>query len=597
MTNKLKFIKRIFKITELLFFSQKKIYCLCLIISILTGILPVISAYVWKLLLDAIQYTPVDERILKVTIFLVLLGGVKLSSGLLSDLNNDLKNLQADYFNIYITDKLLSIINKTELSNFDDSDYYNNYDMVCNQSLQKTFEIGSALSNIIISMISIAASFVVLSRLKPILMILILVIGMPSLFAQTAISKKMFKVFESRIEKLRYTQFLKSFMIQYNNIKEIKILSAGDYFKRQIIDLYVTYVKENKKLIKEFTVKRFAVNIIQMIVSVFIQILMTLNIIIRNNSIGDAMFYLQTYINAETSIGKIFYDISKIYESDLYIEKLLEFLNGDNISGRGKEELDEEFKSITFKNVSFTYPKGKEPVLKNINLTIEKGKKYAIVGKNGSGKSTFIKLLLNLYSNYDGAIFFNNIDLNEFNIKNYTGKFGVIFQDFTRYPLSVRDNIAIGNYKEIDNIKMVKEIAVLCGANDFIEKLSQNYDTNLFKQWSSGTDLSLGQWQRIGFARAVFRRGDLLIMDEPTSALDAFAEKEIVEMAEQYCISHNRTSVLISHRLSNVKNVDEILVFDNGEIVEKGTHRELIEKKGLYYNLFTTQADSYNSTN
>lgn len=590
LTNKILFMKRVFKITKILMLSNKKLYFVCLFLSMVSGVLPIISSYVWKLLLDAIQYS--DGEITTIISFIILLGIVKLISVLLSDINADLRNLQSDFFNIYLTDRLLDVINQSELSCFDNSEYYNDYDMVCNQSLQKTVEIGNSLSSIIISIISIITSFVVLSSLNPFLIILILLLGMPSLFAQTAISKKMFEVFESRIEKLRYTQFLKSFMIQYNNIKEIKILDAGNYFKNRIISLYKQYIKENKKLIKEFNIKKFTVNSIQLVVSICIQIFMIFSILKSKNSIGNIVFYLQTYLNAESAIAGIFTEFSRIYESDMYIQKLLIFLERSN-DENALNNRDEKFKEITFENVSFSYPGDKRKVLKNISVSIKKGKSYAVVGRNGSGKTTFIKLLLNLYNQYEGKISFNLFDLKRYKISNYSSKFGVIFQDFTRYPLSVRENIGISNTTEIDKLEKIKKAAMSSGANDFIEDLPNSYETNLFKQWTSGTDLSIGQWQKIGFARAIFKKSELLVMDEPTSALDAFAEKEIVEMMRSHCKSENKTSILISHRLSNVKDVDEILVFEQGCIVERGTHEALMSKRGLYYELFTIQAESY----
>lgn len=593
MNNKLKFIKRVIKITKLLICSNKHLYIGCLAISIFIGGLPIISAYVWKLLLDSIQYVNGKQGFFVIIMFLILLGTVKLLGVILGDISADLRSLQADCFNVYLTDKLLDVLNNSELSCFDNSEYYNDYDMVCNQSLQKSIEIGSSLSSIIISIISIMTSFFVLSSLNPALIFMILLVGMPSLFAQTTISKKMFKVFENRIEKLRYTQFLKSFMVQYNNIKEIKILNAGGYFKKQILALYRQYIKENKHLIREFNIKKIIVNFVQLFVSIGIQIYLLLSVLRNGHSIGNIVFYLQTYLNAESAIAGIFTDFSRIYESDMYIQKLLIFLEKSD-SGSSKEIKDEKFTEISFEGVSFSYPGETRKALDNINVLIQKGKSYAIVGKNGSGKSTFVKLLLNLYDQYDGKIFYNSYDLKKYNIKNYSEKFGVIFQDFTRYPLSVRENIGISNVNEIENLNHIIEVATVSGAHDFIEELPKKYETNLFKQWTSGTDLSIGQWQRIGFARAVLKNGDLLVMDEPTSALDAFAEKEIVEMANEYCKTQSKTSILISHRLSNVKDADMILVFDQGSIIEKGTHEELMDKKGLYYELFTVQAESYN---
>ena len=593
MNSKLRFIKRVIKITKLLICSNKLLYTGCFAISIFIGVLPIISAYVWKLLLDSIQYINENKDFFVIINFLILLGIVKLIGVILSDINVDLRSLQADCFNVYLTDKLLDVLNNSQLSCFDDSEYYNDYDMVCNQSLQKSIEIGTSLSSIIISVISIMTSFFVLISLNPVLIFMIMLVGIPSLFAQTTISKKMFRVFESRVEKLRYTQFLKSFMVQYNNIKEIKILNAGGYFKKQILTLYKQYIRENKHLIREFNIKKIIVNFIQLFVSISIQIFLVMCVLKKGHSIGNIVFYLQTYLNAESAIAVIFSDFSRIYESDMYIQKLLAFLERSD-SEMTKKIKSEEFTKISFEGVSFSYPDETRKALTNINVLIQKGKSYAIVGKNGSGKSTFVKLLLNLYDQYDGKIFYNSLDLKKYSIKNYSEKFGVIFQDFTRYPLSVRENVGISNTNEIENLKHIIEATTASGANDFIEELPKKYETNLFKQWTSGTDLSIGQWQRIGFARAVFKNGDILVMDEPTSALDAFAEREIVEMANKYCKTQSKTSILISHRLSNVKDADMILVFDQGTIIEQGTHEELMDKKGLYYELFTVQAESYN---
>lgn len=591
MKSFLQFAKRVVKIINLLFVSNKKLYILSVSLSIIAGIIPIITAYIWKLLLDEIEQNSTN-MIQMTVVWLVILGLVKLISDIFSEINIDIKSLQADYFNSYITDKLLDVINKSDLSCFDNSNYYNDYDMVCNQSLQKTIEIGSTISNIIVSFITLFSSFIILFGLNPVLLICTILLGMPALFAQTSISKKMFSIFENRIEDLRYTQFIKSFIIHYDNIKEIKVLSAGNYFKQRIISLYMKYISENECLIKEFNIKKSIVGFIQFIVSIIIQIFIMMLIFIKQHSVGNIIFYLQTYQTAESSISVIFTEFSKVYESDMYIKKLLEFLNQEK-KNKSRIVKNDEFNQIKFCDVSFSYPGESRFALKDINITIEKGKSYAIVGRNGSGKSTFIKLLLNLYDEYAGNIFYNAYDLKKYAIKDYEKKFGVIFQDFTRYPLTVRENIGISEESQIDNISKIQDIAITSGADEFIVKLPKGYETNLYRQWTSGTDLSLGQWQKIGFSRAIYRDCQLLLMDEPTSALDAFSEKAIIDQAKMYCKENDITSILISHRLSNVKEVDEILVFDEGRIVEKGSHDDLIRRRGLYYQLYMTQAKSY----
>jgi len=226
-----------------------------------------------------------------------------------------------------------------------------------------------------------------------------------------------------------------------------------------------------------------------------------------------------------------------------------------------------------------------------MNLTIPAGETVALVGENGAGKTTLIKLLCRLYDPTNGRITIDGIDLRELSVIDWRQNISVVFQDYGRYNLTVRENIGFGNIDHIDNHQDIIQAAQKSGAEGIISRLPRGYDTMLGTQFEEGEELSIGEWQKVAIARAFLRPAQLLILDEPTSALDAEAEYEVFEQFRQ--LIQGKTAILISHRLSTVKMVDRIFVLENGRIVETGSHQELLKLGGTYARLFSIQAKYY----
>jgi ATP-binding cassette, subfamily B, bacterial len=248
-------------------------------------------------------------------------------------------------------------------------------------------------------------------------------------------------------------------------------------------------------------------------------------------------------------------------------------------------------RGFEFKNVSFSYPGSSKKVLNNINFRLEPGERIALVGKNGQGKTTIVKLLTRLYEPTAGQILLDGVDIREYNLQDLWKEIGVIFQDFMRYELPCYENIAMGRIEDRKNSSRIRAAAHKSLADEVIRKLPNHYNQRLGCRFEGGVDLSGGEWQKIALARAYLRDSQLLILDEPTASLDARSEHEVFERFSE--LTEGKMALLISHRLSTVRMADRILVLENGSIAEEGPHEQLIKIGGGYAEMFELQAASY----
>ncbi|MCL1936280.1 MAG: ABC transporter ATP-binding protein/permease [Defluviitaleaceae bacterium] len=253
------------------------------------------------------------------------------------------------------------------------------------------------------------------------------------------------------------------------------------------------------------------------------------------------------------------------------------------------------FKNLSFNNVSFKYRFSKEYILKNLSFEMESGKHYAFVGANGSGKTTIIKLLTGLYREYEGEILINGKELRKYPLSTLKSMFSVIYQDFAKYEISLLDNISLGNTTRKIESKEISDIFCKIGFTDTITNLIKEIHTPLGKINSNGVDLSGGEWQKVAIARSFISSAPIKILDEPTAALDPISESKMYEEFEE--LMKEKTSIFISHRLGSTKFADEIFVIDSGNIVEKGSHKELMSEQGIYYKMFESQRNWYNEKN
>ena len=251
----------------------------------------------------------------------------------------------------------------------------------------------------------------------------------------------------------------------------------------------------------------------------------------------------------------------------------------------------EDFQSLEFKNVSFKYPSNNEWILKNMSFTLEKGKHYAFVGKNGAGKSTITKLITGLYTDYTGKILLNGKDIKTLPLSKLKSMFSVVYQDFAKYSITLRDNITLGNTNCKHSENDFQDAIKMAGIEDIVSQLRDGVETHLGKIDANGQEISGGQWQRIAIARALYNDAAIRILDEPTSALDPIRESKVYQEFEK--IMRDKTTIFISHRLGSTKLADNILVVDEGKIIEQGTHEMLMAADGIYSKMYDSQRSWY----
>jgi ATP-binding cassette, subfamily B, bacterial len=311
-------------------------------------------------------------------------------------------------------------------------------------------------------------------------------------------------------------------------------------------------------------------------------------------SIGSLTFLAGAIQQASSSIEQIFSTVAGIGDQALFLTDLLAFFEMQPTIRSKPTALPAPRpirQGIEFRNVSFRYPGNPRLVLHRINFQLHREERLALIGENGQGKTTIVKLITRLYDPTDGQILLDGIDLREYDLEDLHREIGVIFQDFMRYEMTARENIAVGRVEEINNMELLQTAAQKSMADHVIGRLSQGYEQMLGRRFDEGVDLSGGEWQKVALARAYLRDAQLLILDEPTAALDARSELEVFQRFSE--LTSGKTAIFISHRFSTVRMADRIIVLENGKIAEEGTHTQLANLGGRYAEMFEMQASSY----
>ena len=430
--------------------------------------------------------------------------------------------------------------------------------------------------------------------LNPILILLLLIPVIMHFLINKKYGKGLYIIWASKGEAKIHSIKAREALQDVNVYKESKIYNIFEYvvnkYKKVNEDFQETAIHKLKSRTKFFSISY----IIEGIIFGGIQIWIITRVIGGYISVGLYSFYILNLNTVITTIELLANNVSSLVISMNYIGDYKEFLDIPNKIEISKNPIviKNEIPEIEFINVSFKYPKNQNLVLNNISFKINKGETLAIIGRNGVGKSTIIKLIARFYDVTSGTILINGVNIKEIDLKSYYKLWGVLFQEYYLFWFSIRENISLSSINDMNNLDLIKKSAKNADVNKDIEKLNNKYETLMDSDFEKGSNLSGGQKQKIAIARALFRNPKFIVLDEPTSSLDSLSDDKIFKNI--YKITKDTTTIIVSHRFSTVKNADKILVIDKGKIIEQGTHHELMLNKNHYYKMYNAQSKHFN---
>ncbi|MDP3875185.1 MAG: ABC transporter ATP-binding protein [bacterium] len=424
---------------------------------------------------------------------------------------------------------------------------------------------------------------------------LIILIGtLPELIVEVVYGRRVWGIHTGRAEPKRKYWELHSHFNSLSSLVELKLFQNTQHFLSTIKELFRNFQLEEQKNEKKKLIHQLIVLCFSQLVIAFAIVYFILQVVKGNLLIGTLTFILASVGDLRQSLSGLFSNLGRQYQDSLFVTDIFKFLNLKPIIKKPERGIildQNKTPEIIFENVTFSYPGTKKKVLKNFSLKIAPREKIALVGINGAGKTTFVKLLCRFYDPDDGKIIIGGHDLRELDLESWYNQLGAIFQDYARYHFVVKEAIAIGRTGAASSLEKVKEAAKASEADTFIEEWEKKYESMLGKEFTEGIEPSIGQWQKLALARTFYRDPKVLILDEPTSSIDAEAEAKIFEKLE--LLPKDRTVILISHRFSTVRQANKIGVIEDGELKESGTHEDLLKLNGTYANLFTLQAKGY----
>ena len=484
---------------------------------------------------------------------------------------------------------------KIDHASFDMPEFYEKLENANREAGHRPIEIISNFFAMISTVITFVGYLLILSADLPLAAAAILVVSFPSAIVNFIYRRKNWAYMRFRSRDRREMNYYSDVLVNKDLVKEIRLYDLSGAFIDAYQSVFKRYFTGLRRLIIHEGVWHVCISFVSSVVNCICYGYVAWGVFKGNFMIGDYSLYTGALNQISTEVGNLINNSASIYEGTLFIDNLLVFLHEEQKIVPEGEPLHVQRgipHTIEFQHVSFHYPGTERDVIRDVNLTLRPGETAVLVGLNGAGKTTLIKLLTRLYDPTEGRILLDGEDLKRYDTAELYKMFGIIFQDFGKYAVTVSENVHFGDVHRTPIPEEIRAAAVQANVDEYISHLPQQYDTPLMRIFDrEGTELSGGQWQKLAIARAFYSTSDILILDEPTASLDAIAEQEIFNTFDQ--LRRDKTTIFVSHRLSSATVASKIVVLEYGEVVEEGTHAELMEKRGKYYELFSTQAKRY----
>lgn len=589
--NSLTYVPRFFKE---IWKTNKKLFLISALCRLIAALLPVVILWVGKIIIDEIiRITTQGEKDFSELWKYVLIEFILVVvSDLVSRAISLTDGILGDQYNIQTSVKIIHKTNEVDISLLEDSEFYDKLERARTQTMGRVDLMSNVLgqAQTTISILTLVAGLI---YFEPYLIILLVLSIIPSFINEVRFSQQQYSLARSWTAERRELDYLRFIGANDKTAKEIKLFGLTNFVVNRFQNLATKYFNLNKTLVIKRSSYGFLFNVLGSISYYAAYVFIIYRVLSGVITLGELTFLSGSFNRLMKNLQDFFSKFTRISESSLYLKDYFDFID---ISVKPKTKEDVPLpkkieKGFEFKNVFFAYPESENQILKNVSFSINAGEKIAFVGQNGAGKTTLTKLLLRFYEPTSGEILLDGVNINRYNKSEYQAYFGVLFQDFFRYEFTVRENIAIGKIDEIDNQVRIEKAAALSLADEVVSELDYGYEQQLGKRFVKGQELSGGQWQKIALARAYMKNAEVMILDEPTSALDAKAESEVFERFIH--LIKDKTSVIISHRFSTVRQADRIIVLEEGTILESGRHQELMINNKLYAKLFSLQAEGY----
>lgn len=578
MKEHISLLKTSIKCVRLLAKHEQYYVILSIVVTMILGVLPIASVIIMQQIVNFLQLGNLSFN--NIATLVLVYVSIDLTSSIVSSLYTHYSMVVNLRFSKQIEIQMIEKATNLSIENYEESELYN---IISRARSEGPVKIWSFFSNVILlgkQFISLLCSVTVISVYRPSLIIIVLIPPVVRYYVSFKLNKLRFRIYRSRTTRERKAWYITHLVFTGIAFKEIKLFGIQDYIRQKYSKYREMSISEDIELSRKVDFTFLGFNIIDNIVGGVLFLYIIFCGYAGAILIGDVITYTKCLFNVKNGAESTFSLFDTMAKDALFVRQFFEFMDIKEIKNRPItiETIDQ----ITVKNLSFKYKNSDSHVLRHISFDIKKGESLLIVGLNGAGKTTLMKLLLGFYETYDGDIIINGINLKDIDKSSYYKQISGVFQDCLHYETSLRENIALSNVSQIEDDDLIYQALELADLSDLFDN---NLNIVLGSWFDEAVQLSGGQWQKVGLARAFFKKSSLYILDEPDSALDVSTEHFVLD--KFFETIDNCIGICSSHRFSRMCfYADKILVIDGGEIVEQGNHKQLLEKKGIYYELY-----------
>jgi ATP-binding cassette subfamily B protein len=592
---RLRALKNVPPVLRIVWESGPSIVTLGIVFRAAVSLIPVSTAWVTKLIIDMINRIVHHQAALTPELWWLaaLEFSLAIFGGILGRVVDYYDSVLADRYTRHVSIEVMQHASQLDLRAYEDPVFY---DRLERARVQATDRLGmiQSIGRLFQQAVTTVSLSVAILWYSPWLLLILVACLLPAFLGESHFAFLSYAKNFRQTPARRQLDYLRQLGGSKEAAKELKLFRLSEFFTGRFVTIWNKILDENLALSRK-----------RLIAVSFLAVLSTggyygayLWVIFKTVtgvfSIGTLTFLTQAIMSASSNISQIFSTLSSIADQALFLTDLLEFFAMKPTVASKANALPAPRpikQGFEFQNVSFQYPGTERQILKALNLRVEPGERIALIGQNGQGKTTIVKLITRLYDPTGGRILLDGVDLREYQIEDLCSQTGVIFQDFMRYEMTARENIAVGRIDYLADDQRIHAAAEKSLADGVIERLAGGYEQMLGRRFEGGVDLSGGEWQKLALARAYLRDAQVLILDEPTAALDARAEFEVFQRFNE--LTTGKLALFISHRFSTVRMAERIIVLENGSISEEGSHDQLMARGGTYAGMFELQAASY----